>query len=81
MEWSKKPSHATVPLIGNREKCSGKDASVQYLNNRSHGQKLSSTPGQAELLGRYFFKGTVRPDWICMRVVSLKSPLKAHKPL
>ncbi len=26
-------------------------------------------------------KGTVRPDWICMRVVSLKSPLKAHKPL
>jgi hypothetical protein len=21
-------------------------------------------------------KGTVRPDWICMRVVSLKSPLK-----
>jgi hypothetical protein len=26
-------------------------------------------------------KGTVRPDWICMRVISLKSPLKAHKPL
>jgi hypothetical protein len=26
-------------------------------------------------------KGTVRPDWICMRVVSLESPLKAHKPL
>jgi hypothetical protein len=27
------------------------------------------------------FKGTVRPDWICMRVVSLESPLKAHQPL
>ncbi len=26
-------------------------------------------------------KGTVRPDWICMRVVSLKSPLKGHQPL
>ncbi len=26
-------------------------------------------------------KGTVRPDWICMRVVSLESPLKAHQLL
>ncbi len=26
-------------------------------------------------------KGTVRPDWICMRVVSLESPLKGHQPL
>jgi hypothetical protein len=26
-------------------------------------------------------KGTVRPDWICLRVVSLKSPLKGHQPL
>ncbi len=23
-------------------------------------------------------KGTVRPDWICMRVVPLESPLKVH---
>ncbi len=30
---------------------------------------------------RTFFKGTVRPDWICMRVVSLESPLKGHQPL
>ncbi len=29
----------------------------------------------------YLFKGTVRPDWIYMRVVSLESPLKAHQPL
>ncbi len=28
-----------------------------------------------------FFKGTVRPDWICMRVVPLESPLKGHQPL
>ncbi len=27
------------------------------------------------------FKGTVRPDWICMRVVPLESPLKGHQPL
>jgi hypothetical protein len=27
------------------------------------------------------FKGTVRPDWICMRLVSLESPLKGHQPL
>jgi hypothetical protein len=27
------------------------------------------------------FKGTVRPGWICMRVVPLESPLKGHQPL
>ncbi len=26
-------------------------------------------------------KGSVRPDWICMRVVPLESPLKGHQPL
>jgi hypothetical protein len=25
--------------------------------------------------------GTVRPDWICMRVISLESSLKGHQPL
>ncbi len=29
----------------------------------------------------YPIKGTVRPDWICMRVVPLESPLKGHQPL
>ncbi len=29
----------------------------------------------------FSIKGTVRPDWICMRVVSLESPLKGHQPL
>ncbi len=29
----------------------------------------------------YYFKGTVRPDWICMRVVPLERPLKGHQPL
>ncbi len=29
----------------------------------------------------FIFKGTVRPDWICMRVVPLESPLKGHQPL
>ncbi len=28
-----------------------------------------------------YFKGTVRPDWICMRVVSMESLLKGHQPL
>jgi hypothetical protein len=27
------------------------------------------------------FKGIVWPDWICMRVVPLESPLKGHQPL
>ncbi len=27
------------------------------------------------------FKGTVRPDWICMRVVPLERPGKGHQPL
>ncbi len=35
----------------------------------------------AILFCRLIVKGTVRPDWICMRVVSLESPLKAHQPL
>jgi hypothetical protein len=26
------------------------------------------------------FKGTVRPDWICMRVVPLERPGKGHQP-
>ncbi len=30
---------------------------------------------------RHKFKGTVRPDWICMRVVSLESTLKGHQSL
>jgi hypothetical protein len=32
---------------------------------------------------QYFLwlKGTVRQDWICMRVVSLESPLKGHQLL
>ncbi len=28
-----------------------------------------------------YFKGTVWPDWICMRVLPLESPLKGHQPL
>jgi len=32
------------------------DPSVQYLNNRSHGQNLSSTLGQAEVVALYFLQ-------------------------
>ncbi len=28
--------------------------------------------------GNWSVKGTIRPDWICMRVVSLESPLKGQ---
>ncbi len=34
-----------------------------------------------KIQNQYRFKGTVRSDWICMRVVSLESPLKGHQPL
>ncbi len=42
------------------------------------GRKSDSEEGG---FGVLIFKGTVRPDWICMRVVSLESPLKGHQPL
>jgi len=32
-------------------------------------------------VGASTFKGTLRPDWICMSVVSLESTLKGHQPL
>ncbi len=32
-------------------------------------------------LERKTIKGTVRPDWISLRVVSLDRPLKGHQPL
>ena len=38
---------------------------------------FSSTRSQITCL----VNGTVRPDWTCMRVVSLESPLKGHQPL
>jgi hypothetical protein len=34
-----------------------------------------------ELFSDGIFKVTVRPDRICMRVVSLESSLKGHQPL
>jgi hypothetical protein len=33
-------------------------APVQYLKNRSHGQNLRSTVGQAEPIVQYFFKNS-----------------------
>jgi hypothetical protein len=49
---------------------------------------MSSNPGVKELgavsaktIGVRPLKGTVRPDWICMRVVPLESPLKGHQRL
>jgi len=32
-------------------------------------------------ISRRGIKSTVRPDWVCMRVVSLESPLKGHQPI
>jgi hypothetical protein len=41
----------------------------------------SNLAGRKVRLYLLHVKGTVRPDWICMRVVSLESPLKAHQRL
>ncbi len=38
-------------------------------------------PDTENIAKKTTFKGTVRPDWICIRVVSLENPLKGHKPL
>ncbi len=46
---------------------------------------MSSCIGRTYILGHFalfsFFKGTVWPVWICMRVVSLERPSKEHQPL
>ncbi len=44
------------------------DASVQWLNNRIHGQNLRSTPGLTETFAQFFFK--IRP----LLAVKLCSP-------
>jgi len=36
---------------------------------------------KGQVLEKSDLKGTVRPDWIWMRVVPLESPLKGHQPL
>ena len=43
-----------------------------------HGKIEARTRAEGDY---YRFKGTVRPDWICMRVVPLESPLKGHQLL
>ncbi len=42
---------------------------------------ILDTAGQVSRYPLQYFKGILRPDWICMRVVSLESPLKGHQPL
>jgi hypothetical protein len=55
------------------------------LMNRSKSQHLKINLLEMEFRSAFkcekSFKGTVRPDWISMRVVSLKSSLKGHQPL
>ncbi len=51
-----------------------------YINVLSYTLKNLKEKKENQLFKRSF-KGTVRPDWICMRVVSLESPLKVHQPL
>jgi hypothetical protein len=41
---------------GDREKSLGSVPPVQYLNNRTHGQNLSSTSAEAEPFVQYFFE-------------------------
>jgi hypothetical protein len=47
-----------------------------HFSVRCHSKNSASKTAMTPLF--YF---TVRPDWICMRVVSLESPLKRHQPL
>ncbi len=49
---------------------------------RGEGGSCGVSANECKLwISNSIIKGTVRPDWICMRVVSLKSPLKGHQPL
>ncbi len=55
----------------------GRNARLVVLHQHAARLRLP-TPA----LHRYVcVKGTVRPDWICMRVVSLEHPLKGQQPL
>jgi hypothetical protein len=51
------------------------------IRNNGYISIIKSAQIKTDTGPQYKLKGTVRPDWICMRVVSLESPLKAHQPL
>ncbi len=45
------------------------------------GAQIGRTGPRPVYIKEMIIKGTVRPDWIYMRVVSLESPLKGNQPL
>jgi hypothetical protein len=53
----------------------------EYIENKIFFTMIARYLGVPNILCFKYFKGTVRPDWICMRVVSLECPLEAHQPL
>jgi hypothetical protein len=55
--------------------------SLRMIDHPPHCKKEEMNTFVSKGLSEIPFIGTVRPDWICMRVVSLESPLKAHQPL
>ncbi len=58
------------------------ESSGKWFHNHLGFQPWRTPARHEEWIFSFFcFEGTVRPDWICMRVVSLESPLKGHQPL
>ncbi len=56
--------------------CSLRYSIYTRMKSTNKSPNVQIVNGQSSL-----FKGTVRPDWIRMRVVLLESPLKGHQPL
>jgi hypothetical protein len=56
--------------------CSLRESIYTIKKSTNKSPNVQIVKGQSSL-----FKGTVRPDWIRMRVVLLESPLKGHQPL
>ncbi len=75
LKWEKKNFRASSLSIG---------IEWAYSWPSPNGRSMPLRPENNSFLNardRLCFKGTVRTDWICMRVVSLESTLKGHQPL
>ncbi len=85
--YSQGPS-CTIPLSGRFKLLQRYLWAWCKLNNGLHQWRTNKNYSANNFMYRrhficccWFLKGTVRPDWICMRMVSLESPLKGHQPL
>jgi hypothetical protein len=69
---------------GNKGQCQNTNAAGISLDADAQLWRVEISGANAKKLNIFPLsqvQGTVGPDWICMRVVSLESPLKGHQGL